>query len=89
MTRIGVGIIGNGMATRVFHAPYILACPDLELRAVVARSPGAQAPAEGVAIVPDVETLLADPAIGLVVVATPSATHAAIARQVLEAGRHV
>ncbi|EJL29641.1 oxidoreductase [Novosphingobium sp. AP12] len=89
MSRIGVGIIGNGMATRVFHAPYIRACQDLELKAVVARRPDAEAPAEGVAIVPDVETLLADPAIGLVVVATPSATHAEIARQVLEEGRHV
>jgi predicted dehydrogenase len=89
MSRIGVGIIGNGMATRVFHAPYIQACDELELKAVVARRPGAEAPAEGVAIVADVETLLADPAIGLVVVATPSATHAAIARQVLEAGKHV
>jgi predicted dehydrogenase len=89
MSRIGVGIIGNGMATRVFHAPYIQACDDLELKAVVARKPGAVAPVEGVAIVPDVETLLADPAIVLVVVATPSATHAEIARQVLEAGKHV
>lgn len=89
MDRIGVGIIGNGMATRVFHAPYIEACPDLALRAVVSRRPDAEAPAEGVAIVPDIETLLADPAIGLVVVATPSATHGAIARQVIEAGRHL
>lgn len=89
MTRIGVGIIGNGMATRVFHAPYIRACEALDLRAVVSRRTDAAPPAPGVAIVPDVATLLADPAIGLVVVATPSATHGAIARQVLEAGRHV
>lgn len=87
MTRIGVGIIGNGMATRVFHVPYLQACDDLELRAIVARS-GAEAPTD-VAIVPDVAALLADPAIGLVVVATPSATHATLARQVIEAGRHV
>lgn len=89
MSRFGVGIIGNGMATRVFHAPYIKACDDLELRAVVARRSDAEAPGERVALVSDVETLLADPGIGLVVVATPSATHAAIARQVLEAGKHV
>lgn len=88
MTKIGVGIIGNGMATRVFHAPYIAACDALELRAVVSRRADAVPPAKGVAIVPDVETLLADPAIDLVVVATPSATHGAIARQVLEAGRN-
>jgi predicted dehydrogenase len=87
MARIGVGIIGNGMATRVFHVPYIQACADLDLRAVVSRSGGA-AP-EGVAILPDVAALLADPAIGLVVVATPSASHATLARQVIEAGRHL
>lgn len=89
MGRIGVGIIGNGMATRVFHAPYIQACGDLELRAIVDRKAGAVSPVEGVRIVSDVDALLADPAIGLVVVATPSSTHAALARQVLEAGRHV
>lgn len=88
MTKIGVGIIGNGMATRVFHVPYIQACEALELRAIVSRRPDAEVPG-GAAVVPDVEALLADPAIGLVVVATPSASHGAIARRVLEAGRHV
>lgn len=88
MARIGVGIIGNGMATRVFHVPYIQACDDLDLRAVVSRS-GGEAPSAGVAIVPDVAALLADPAVQLVVVATPSGTHAALARQAIEAGRHV
>ncbi|KMS59301.1 oxidoreductase [Novosphingobium barchaimii LL02] len=89
MNRIGVGIIGNGMATRVFHAPYIQACDDLELKSIVDRKAGAVSPIEGARIVPDVAALLADPAIGLVVIATPSGTHAALARQVLEAGRHV
>jgi len=89
VNRIGVGIIGNGMATRVFHAPYIQACEQLELRAIVDRKAGAVSPVDGVGIVSGVDALLADPAIGLVVVATPSGTHAALARQVLEAGRHV
>jgi predicted dehydrogenase len=88
MTKIGVGIIGNGMATRVFHVPYIQACGALELKAIVSRRADAEVPG-GAAVVTDVEALLADPAISLVVVATPSATHGAIARQVLEAGRHV
>ncbi len=86
---VGVGIVGNGMATRVFHAPYIAATPGLDLRAVVSRRADAELPLPGLARVPDLETLLSDPAIELVVIATPSASHAALACQALEAGRHV
>ena len=74
MNRIGTAIVGNGMATRVFHAPYIRATAALELRAVVTR---------------EVADVLADPAIALVVIATPSSTHATLARQALLAGKHV
>ena len=35
---IGVGLIGYGMAGRVFHAPLIAAVPGLELTAIVQRS---------------------------------------------------
>lgn len=87
--RIGVGIVGNGMATRVFHVPYIDACTDLELRGVVSRREGAEPPMPGVALFPDIESLLADPDIGLVVIATPSANHAELAAQALQAGRNV
>ncbi|MCW1383897.1 oxidoreductase [Novosphingobium sp. KCTC 2891] len=88
MTRIGIGIIGNGMATRVFHVPYIEAVPDLELKAIVARRPDAVLPAD-VARVADAADLLADPAVDAIVIATPSDTHAALARQALRAGKHV
>lgn len=76
------------MATRVFHVPYVQACDALELRAIVSRC-GADDTAGETTVVPDVETLLADSSIELVVVATPTATHAALARQALKAGRHV
>ncbi|WP_428333310.1 Gfo/Idh/MocA family oxidoreductase [Novosphingobium sp.] len=89
MDRIGVGIVGNGMATRVFHVPYIRATPALDLRAVVSRSNDAPPPAPGVALVGDIAELLADPAIGLVVIATPSGNHVDLARRVLDSGRHV
>ncbi|WP_408587709.1 oxidoreductase [Novosphingobium sp.] len=88
MSVIGVGIVGNGMATRVFHAPYIAATPGLDLRAVVARQPDAVVP-QGVERRGDIADLLADPAIAVVAIATPSQTHAALAAQALEAGRHV
>lgn len=88
MSAIGVGIVGNGMATRVFHAPYVAATPGLDLRAAVARQADAVVP-QGAAHVRDVADLLADPAIAVVVIATPSQTHAALAAQALEAGKHV
>ena len=88
MSVIGVGIVGNGMATRVFHAPYVAATPGLALRAVVARQPDAIVPL-GAERRGDIADLLADPAIAVVVIATPSQTHAALAAQALEAGRHV
>jgi predicted dehydrogenase len=87
--RIGVGIVGNGRVTRVFHARYIRSVATLDLRAVVSRRADLPPPVPGVPLVDDIETLLSDPAIELVVIATPSATHADLARRVLESGRHV
>jgi len=89
MERIGVGIVGNGMATRVFHAPYIGAVPALDLRAVVSRRADAPPPVPGVPLVDDIAVVLADPAIDLVVIATPNATHAEFAARALQAGKHV
>lgn len=88
MSGIGIGIVGNGMATRVFHAPYIAATPALRLAAVVARQPEAVVP-EGAARCGDIADLLGDPQIAAIVIATPSQTHASLAAQALEAGKHV
>ncbi|ADW68411.1 oxidoreductase [Granulicella tundricola] len=90
MAEIGVGVIGFGLATKVFHAPFVSAVPGLKLKAIVQRSgdEAAQAYPE-VKIVRSVEELLADPAIALVVVATPNETHFPLAKQALEAGKHV
>ncbi|WP_225205261.1 oxidoreductase [Novosphingobium huizhouense] len=85
---IGVAVVGNGMATRVFHAPYIAACPALRLAAVVSRRPEVPVPA-GAERRAEISEVLHDPAIELVVVATPSDTHAALAAQALRAGKHV
>jgi predicted dehydrogenase len=43
----------------------------------------------GVRVVDDLDVVLADPAVGAVVVATPAATHAGLARRALAAGKHV
>ncbi len=84
-----VGLIGFGMAGRVFHAPLISSVDGLELAAVVERH-GDQATQRypGVKIYRSLEDLLADASIDLVVVATPSGTHFQVASQGLAAGKH-
>ena len=83
------GLVGFGMAGRVFHAPLISSVDGIELGAVVERH-GDQAAQRypGLPVYRSVEDLLADPSIDLVVVATPSGTHFDVARQVLAAGKH-
>ncbi|MFV0624596.1 oxidoreductase [Sphingomonas sp. ac-8] len=85
-----VGLIGFGLAGRAFHAPLLAAVPALRLAAVVtsrAQEVAEQHPEARVLATP--EQLFADPAIDLVVIATPNDSHAPLARAALEAGKHV
>jgi scyllo-inositol 2-dehydrogenase (NADP+) len=82
---IRTGLIGYGLAGAVFHAPLIQASPQLSLVAVATRRP---VPSDLVAV-PDADALITDPAVDLVVVATPNTTHFPLARAALEAGKHV
>ena len=87
---IRVGLVGFGMAGRVFHAPLISSVEGLELAAVVERSKdNASQRYPGIKTCRSVEELLADASIKLVVVATPNSTHFPIAMQALEAARNV
>jgi predicted dehydrogenase len=87
---IRVGLVGFGMAGRVFHAPLISSVEGLELAAVVERSSDEAADRyPGVKTCRSVEELLADSSIKLVVVATPNSSHFPIALQALEAARSV
>ncbi len=90
MREIGVGVIGFGLAARVFHCPFVTAVPGLRLRTIVQRK-GDQAAAAypEVKVVRSVRELLEDAEVELVVVATPNATHFTLARQALAAGKHV
>ena len=87
---IRVGLVGFGMAGRVFHAPLISSVEGLELSAVVERhSNNATDRYPGLTTYRTVEELLSDPSIKLVVVATPNGSHFPIAMQALEAARSV
>lgn len=90
MRKVSVGLIGYGMAGSVFHAPLVEAVPGLELAAVVSSDAAKVRQAyPAVAVVGSVKELLADPAIEVVVVASPNPTHYEYARQALTAGKHV
>jgi scyllo-inositol 2-dehydrogenase (NADP+) len=87
---IRVGLVGFGMAGRVFHAPLISSVDGLELAAVVERhSDQAAERYPGITTYRSLNDLLADAAIKLVVVATPNTSHFSIAMQALEAAKNV
>lgn len=87
---INVAVVGFGMAGQVFHAPVIASVPGLNLAAIVERHGNRAAEMFPQArTVRSMEQLLEDPAIEVVVVATPNASHLELAKQALQAGRHV
>lgn len=89
MHRIRTGVVGFGLAGRVFHAPFVQAVPSLELTAIVQRTGDTAKEAYPHAMqMRSFEELLASD-VGLVVLGTPSPTHYALSRQALEAGKHV
>ena len=72
---IVVGLIGYGKAGKVFHEPLIRATDGLDLRRIARRD--------------DAAALIDDPAIDLIVIATPNTSHFDLARRSLIAGKHV
>lgn len=87
---IRAGLLAYGMSGKVFHAPFLAQHSGFDLQAVVQRhAPQMQAAYPHVRSYASVAELLADPALELVVVNTPNATHVELARQALLAGKHV
>ncbi|CAE1133614.1 oxidoreductase [Xanthomonas euroxanthea] len=85
-----LAVVGYGYVGRTFHAPLIASTPGLTLHSVVSSKPQqAQADLPEVAVLADLDTALADPALDAVVLATPNQTHAPFALQALAAGKHV
>ena len=90
---INVGLVGYGLGGKVFHAPFINLTEDLNLHGVCSRTPekrkSAAADYEGIATYANYDQLLADSNVDLVVLATPHDTHAPMAIQAMEAGKHL
>jgi scyllo-inositol 2-dehydrogenase (NADP+) len=87
---INVGLVGYGLAGRVFHAPVIQSVPNLRLRKVVERHADESTRRyPQVGVVRDVAALLKDEEIDLVVITTPNTSHFEYARDSLLAGKHV
>jgi len=87
---IRVGLIGFGMAGRVFHAPLISSVDGLELTAVMERTSNKVAERyPGINVYRTTEEMLADAALDLLVVATPNGIHYPLAKEILGAGRNV
>ena len=88
---VRVGIVGYGLAGRVFHGRLLAGTPAARVTAVVTRSPRrrAEAVAEhpGVVVCDDLAVALDH--VDLVVVATPDWTHAELAGLAIAAGRAV
>lgn len=89
-TPISTALLSYGMSGKVFHAPLLEAHPGFRITKVLERS--RQYVRERYPHVESVSTLhdiLDDQTIELVVVNTPHDTHADLARQALERGKHI
>jgi scyllo-inositol 2-dehydrogenase (NADP+) len=89
-----VGLVGYGLGGSTFHAPLISATPGLELTAIATSNPErvekARARYPNAQVVPSPDAFWTmTPKLDLVVVSTPHATHAPIARAALQSGSHV
>jgi predicted dehydrogenase len=87
---IHVGILGFGLSGRYLQAPFFHAHPGFCLvRILTSQTDELAAAFPGVESAADVATVLGDPAVELVSITTPNATHYDYARAALEAGKHV
>ncbi|WP_017730785.1 oxidoreductase [Nafulsella turpanensis] len=87
---IQTAIVAFGLSGKAFHAPFIAANPTFRLRKVVERHREDSASIyPEVAVCRSLNAVLEDAAIELVVITTPNTFHYSMARQALEAGKHV
>jgi predicted dehydrogenase len=90
---IRAGIIGFGLSGRVFHAPFLATNPDFEVSIIVTSNPDRASEAArlhpAAVVVDSVDELFERAGQGqldLIVIGSPSGTHAALADRALDAG---
>src|SRR4051812_37400967 len=88
--RLQAGIVGFGRIGAE-HAAWIAAAKSIELAAVYDPTPARRdlARSRGLRATDSIESLLADPAIDVILISTPTAMHHAHALLALGAGKHV
>jgi predicted dehydrogenase len=85
---VRVGLVGFGLAGRVFHAPLLSSVEGIELAAVVERSSDeAAARYPGIKTYRSLDEMLRDKSLNLIVLATPSGGHFELAKTIIEAGK--
>ncbi|PGS53930.1 oxidoreductase [Bacillus sp. AFS041924] len=90
MEKIKVGLVGYGFSGATFHAPFISVLEEFELAKVVSsKKEDVKRDLGDVEVVSSLDEVLEDESIDLVVITTPSGMHYEMAKQSLEAGKHI
>lgn len=93
MRKIATGLIGFGTGGRIFHAPFIHGSDQYLLRKISTSNRQLAAAAQSQFPEAEFVTVAAgifnDPAIELVIIATPNASHFSLAKSALLSGKHV
>lgn len=88
-----IGLIGFSIGGQVFHAPFIVGNPSLQLYKVTARKPEQQQVLSNkypsAIAVQTVDEIINDPLVDIVVIATSNDVHYSLAKGALEAEKHV
>lgn len=90
---LNVGLLGFGSAGRIYHAPFLNAYAGYQLSKVRTAQTSPEICARELRghtqVVATSESIFEDPSIDVVVVAAPNHLHHSLAKQALEAGKHV
>jgi scyllo-inositol 2-dehydrogenase (NADP+) len=87
---IQTAIVGYGLSGKYFHAPFLHVHPGFKVIKVVERKgETSREILPKVVVVRDLESVINDPQIELVVIATPNDLHYAMVKSCLQKGKHV
>ncbi len=88
--KINTAIAGFGFSGSIFHAPFLRINENYNLKCVVSSNPEkVQAELPDIRIESDFKKVIQDPSIDLIIITTPNNTHFPLAKDALEAGKHV